>query len=159
LAGILGSWSVNFQQDVFTHAHNHPGTGWHCTIWDYRCKIHDIMRNIFSSLAAVLPINRQNVDCYLVTKSMDRIELLLHSVTPYRGRNAADLRERVKPYVVQEEEQIGGNLEAIKYEIDAQNTLTLITGQGHIERVGTYFSFSPYLLSVRTFSIYFHYYI
>jgi hypothetical protein len=76
---------------------------------------------------------------------MARTEQLLRSVAPYRGTNDTDLREKTQEYVLQEEARIKANLESIKYDIDAPNTLALITGPGRIEKVTNYFfhSLSP----------------
>ena len=75
------------------------------------------------------------VNRYLCDSSMVRTEQLLRSVAPYRGINDTDLREKTQEYVLQEEARIKANLESIKYDIDAPNTLALITGPGRIEKV------------------------
>jgi hypothetical protein len=99
------------------------------------------------SVDNLLPVNRQIVNWYLCEASMDRIKRLLRSVAPYQGANEADLREKIRPYVLQEEQRIKDNLEAVKYDIDAPNTLALITGPGRIERVRpVQYFFSPFFV-------------
>jgi hypothetical protein len=49
------------------------------------------------------------------------------------------LQEKFSSYVEAEEERLRGNLEAVDYDLDAANTLTLVTGQGRIERVMLHF--------------------
>lgn len=46
------------------------------------------------------------------------------------------LREKFETYVEAEEARLEANLETVKYDIDAPDTLALITGPGRIEQVG-----------------------
>jgi hypothetical protein len=45
------------------------------------------------------------------------------------------LQEKFNSYVEAEEARLRGNLEAVDYDLDAANTLSLVTGDGRIERV------------------------
>lgn len=85
---------------------------------------------MFDTLENVLPFNRGIVDMYLGSEAFCRIDLLLQSITPYRCKDDSDLTEKIRPYVLQEEDRIRCNPEAVAYEIDAPNTLALITGPG-----------------------------
>jgi len=109
--------------------------GWHSTVWHYRGKIKRILTAMWDSLEQVLPFNRRIVDMYLGSEPFCRIELLLRSINPYHSENDGDLREKIRPYVVQEEARIKNNLVSVAFDIDAPNTLSLITGPGRIERV------------------------
>ena len=114
---------------------------------------------MFNCVDSLLPANRQMVNKYLCDPSMARTEQLLRSVAPYRGTNDTDLREKTQEYVLQEKARIKANLESIKYDIDAPNTLALITGPGRIEKVTNYFLFYVSLTLMFFHSIFSLFYI
>lgn len=65
---------------------------------------------------------------------MRHVELILRSTnTDYVGDMSLD--ERFSSYMLQEEARIGKVLKSVAFEIDASDTLALITGSGRIERV------------------------
>lgn len=108
--------------------------GWHCSIWDYRGKIKSIIKTMFSTLEEVLPVNRSLVDKYFGDNVLHRVDLLMRSVTTHEGRGDSDLREKMQPYVAEEEERLRSTLESIAWDIDTMDTLALITGPGRIEK-------------------------
>ncbi|KAJ6458650.1 hypothetical protein C8R47DRAFT_995099, partial [Mycena vitilis] len=105
--------------------------GWHQSMARYVLKIRELLAKMFALRLNVLPANRASVNKYL--DSIYRGVTSLHS-----GLNPCfinqTLQEKFNSYVEAEETRLRGNLEAISYDIDALNTLSLITGQGRIER-------------------------
>lgn len=63
------------------------------------------------------------------------MDLLVRSVVA-PVNNDPELERRMLPYVQQEEQRMERSLLDVAYDIDDQNTLSLITGPGRIERVG-----------------------
>ena len=90
---------------------------------------------MFSTLDEVLPVNRSLVDRYLGDNILHRVDLLMRSVTIYEDRGDSDLREKIQPYVAEEERRLRSTLESIAWDIDTMDTLALITGPGRIEKV------------------------
>lgn len=90
---------------------------------------------MFSTLEEVLPVNRSLVDKYFGDNVLHRVDLLMRSVTTHEGRGDSDLREKIQPYVAEEEERLRSTLESIAWDIDTMDTLALITGPGRIEKV------------------------
>lgn len=89
---------------------------------------------MFALLESVLPTNRQLVDQYLGQYVFTQIQLLLRSIGPCDTSDPL-LLERARTYVEEEEERIKSNLENFDYQLDAHNTVLLVTGHGRIERV------------------------
>ncbi|KAF7355741.1 hypothetical protein MSAN_01492000 [Mycena sanguinolenta] len=105
--------------------------GWHQSMARYVGKIKDLLAKMFALRLHVLPANRVSVNKYL--------ESIYHDVTTlHSGLNPCfineSLQEKFTSYVDAEEARLRGNLEAVSYDIDALNTLYLVTGQGRIER-------------------------
>jgi hypothetical protein len=82
-----------------------------------------------------LPSNRTIVDLYLEHPTLRILDLLLHSVRPFTGNIDSSLLQKIQGYVEREEAKMERNLESVRFEIDAPDTLALIVGEGHIERV------------------------
>ncbi|KAJ7246566.1 hypothetical protein B0H12DRAFT_758041 [Mycena haematopus] len=105
--------------------------GWHQSMAHYVGKIKELLAKMFALRLHVLPANRVSVNKYL--------DSIHHGVTTlHSGLNPCyineGLQEKFTSYIESEEARLRGNLEAISYDIDAINTLYLITGQGRIER-------------------------
>jgi hypothetical protein len=83
---------------------------------------------------SVLDVNRNVVDGYLGEDSFKDIELLLRSVAPYVSTEG-DIGERTSSYIQEEESKLENNLDSIAYNIDAPNTIKLITGTERTEQV------------------------
>ena len=92
---------------------------------------------MFQMLEYVLPSNRRAVDEYLFHPSFWRIELLLRSTRSVNPKTLQDpdLTRMTELYSTAEEERIDGNLRDVAYELDTPATVSLITGEGRIERV------------------------
>ncbi|KAF7302096.1 hypothetical protein MIND_00776400 [Mycena indigotica] len=105
--------------------------GFHQSMQQYAIKVRELLAKMFAVRLHVLPENRVAVNKYL--------ETIYHGVTTlHSGVNPCyineSLQEKFAPYFDGEEARLRGNLEAVKYDIDALNTLYLVTGQGRIER-------------------------
>jgi hypothetical protein len=98
----------------------------------YVGKIRELLAKMFALRLSVLPANRGSVNKYL--DSIYHGVTTLHSALNPCYVNES-LQEKFNDYVEVEETRLRGNLEAVSYDIDALNTLFLITGQGRIERV------------------------
>ncbi|KAI0373412.1 hypothetical protein BV20DRAFT_937448 [Pilatotrama ljubarskyi] len=123
-------------------------TGWQMTATYYRDKIVQITAKMFSMESVIHAANAQAVEVYLETV-WKRVCTLTSSVV---GINQSDaLKERFQDYVDAEEQRLREGLETVRYDIDAMDTLTLITGPGRIEK-----SLFPllYLLLKRDFEIF-----
>ncbi|KAJ6561494.1 hypothetical protein DFH09DRAFT_1160085 [Mycena vulgaris] len=105
--------------------------GWHQSMTLYAGKIRELLAKMFAVSLNVMPANRGPVNKYL-DSIYNGVTTLHAGLNPcYINEN---LQEKFTSYVEAEEARLRGNLEAISYDIDASNTLSLITGQGRIER-------------------------
>ncbi|KAJ6560408.1 hypothetical protein B0H19DRAFT_1147563 [Mycena capillaripes] len=105
--------------------------GWHQSMARYVVKIQELLAKMFALRLNVLPANRAGVNKYL--------DAIYHGVTTlHSALNPCyineSLQEKFNDYVEAEETRLRGNLEAVSYDIDALNTLYLVTGPGRIER-------------------------
>jgi hypothetical protein len=82
----------------------------------------------------VLPANRRLIDHYF-TFVWKRVQKLTAAV-PSPLYLPLD-PEKFAPYLEAEVTRLSTNLKAVKYIIDGTDTLSLITGVGRIEKVGT----------------------
>jgi hypothetical protein len=110
--------------------------GWHHSIWEYAGKIKGILVEMFYG-EHVLDANRTIVDLYLDNPVFQQIGLLFSSIQPPTSEMdmKSSLHQKFLSHVQAEEARMAEVLESISYEIDALNTLTLITDGGRIERV------------------------
>jgi hypothetical protein len=89
-----------------------------------------LINNMHAALREALPVNRAVLDSYLGHWVFNKIELLLRSITPFNYTiNDTDLNEKIRPFTTSEYWRMKKNLQAVDYEIDATNTLRLITGE------------------------------
>ncbi len=95
------------------------------------------IRRICAKMFAIRPFihteNRQAVETYLDT-TWKEITTLSYSLAS-SPLQSDDLKERFQSYVDAEEQRLKEGLEIFKYNIDAIDTLRLITGAGRIEKV------------------------
>jgi hypothetical protein len=85
--------------------------------------------------AEVLPPNRENMDFYFTFAWG-----LVHTLTAAAPAplSLSFNPEKFKSYLEAEEARLSVNLKAVNYVIDGSDTLSLITGVGRIEKVGTW---------------------
>lgn len=98
----------------------------------YAVQIDNLLEKMFAIKSLILPANRRFVEKYL-----DSVwSLVTELTTGFRRAEWSDaLRERFQSYVLAEEEKMREQLEIVRYDIDAADTLLLITGPGRIEKV------------------------
>ncbi|KAG8814728.1 hypothetical protein FRC19_001553, partial [Serendipita sp. 401] len=110
--------------------------GWHYTIWGYRNKILSILSEMYGVVDKknVHPANRSVIDLYLSSPTLEQVERLTKSVTPYTEQNIAILEEKFRVYANEREERLKNKLETVDWNIDGLDTLSLITGRGRIEQ-------------------------
>ena len=106
--------------------------GWQMTTTKYRDMIVNICAKMFAIRPHVHPANRHAVDIYLQTVWQKISTLTLSFVN---ANQPDSLQERFKSYIEAEEIRLREGLETIRYDIDAMDTLLLITGPGRIEKV------------------------
>ncbi|KAJ7739936.1 hypothetical protein B0H16DRAFT_1568368 [Mycena metata] len=105
--------------------------GWHQSMTHYAVKSQELLAKMFALRLNVLPANRASVNKYLDTV-YHGVTTLLSALNPCYVNES--LQQKFSSYVEAEEARLRGNLEAISYDIDASNTLSLVTGEGRIER-------------------------
>ncbi|KAF9462351.1 hypothetical protein BDZ94DRAFT_1322722 [Collybia nuda] len=110
--------------------------GWQASMSRYKDKIYELVQEMFGTLEHVLPSNRRAVDEYLFHTSFWRIELLLRSTRSVNPKILSDpeLVKITENYTNFEEERLDRNLQDVAYELDTSTTVSLITGEGRIER-------------------------
>ena len=108
--------------------------GFRTSIIDYAQKIEDLFAKMEGIRAEVLPANQELMDIYFtdVWKRVHRLTDAAPSPLPLSFDP-----ENFKPYLEAEEARLSTNLKAVNYFIDGTDTLSLITGLGRIEKVGT----------------------
>ncbi|KAJ7291055.1 hypothetical protein C8J57DRAFT_208463 [Mycena rebaudengoi] len=105
--------------------------GWHQSMSVYAVKIRELIAKMFALRTLVLPANRTSVNSYLeaIYNGVTSLESAVNPCFVNEG-----LQEKFNSYVEAEEARLRGNLEAVDYDLDAANTLSLVTGDGRIER-------------------------
>ncbi|KAJ7757039.1 hypothetical protein B0H16DRAFT_1885755 [Mycena metata] len=104
--------------------------GQHQTMQLYTNKILLLLQKMFAILPNILPVNKSSVDTTCTVNE--------------------PLQAKFKSFVEAEETRLRANLEAVQYDIDAYDTLELVTGPGRIDR---YLLPLLYLLLERHFEI------
>jgi hypothetical protein len=108
--------------------------GWHLTLEHYQYKIqHELIPRMLRAAKRVLPTNRAAVDRYLASYNLRSMEWIVNGVS--ESHDDVSLLEKFQVYVDEEEARLESMLKSFEYEIDAQNSLMLITGPGRIEQV------------------------
>ena len=102
------------------------------TATKYRDMAVEIFAKMFAIRPQIHPANRNAVDKYLQTVWQKLTTLTSSFICTYQSDA---LQDRFKSYVEEEEQRLREGLETVKYDIDAMDTLSLITGGGRIERV------------------------
>ncbi|KAM5543339.1 hypothetical protein V8D89_003213 [Ganoderma adspersum] len=105
--------------------------GWQMTATKYRDMIVNLFAKMFAIRPRIHPANRNTIEIYLQTVWQKIATLTLSFVN---ANQPDSLQERFKSYVEAEEQRLRENLETFKYDIDAMDTLLLITGPGRIEK-------------------------
>lgn len=92
---------------------------------------------MYQTLEYVKIANRQSIDLYLFGTAFTRVEILIRSLRPVNDLAEYDSRffQIATEYTTAEEQRMESNLNHIKYELDTPATISLVTGEGRIERV------------------------
>ncbi|KAJ7326377.1 hypothetical protein DFH08DRAFT_941029 [Mycena albidolilacea] len=114
----------------------------------YVDKICDILSKMFAIMPKIRQVNKSSVNAYLRTIYRGLYTFVASLNSCYI--NDA-LYAKFTSYIESEEARIRRNLEAVQYDIDAADTLRLVTGEGRIER---YALPVMYLLLERHFEIF-----
>ncbi|GJE96219.1 hypothetical protein PsYK624_124130 [Phanerochaete sordida] len=105
--------------------------GWQSISWTYGQKIIGLLNDMFSLRGELLPENRYWADYYLRNVWPVAFELV-------KGFHPANLPEHVEAkfqaFAELEEERIRQNLDAIRFDIDALDTVYVVAGPGRIEK-------------------------
>ncbi|KAI0331154.1 hypothetical protein GY45DRAFT_1276344 [Cubamyces sp. BRFM 1775] len=122
--------------------------GWQMTATYYRDKVIELLAKMFSMRPRIHNANIDAVQKYLLTVYRRVTTVTSSFICTYQSDS---LKARFQSYVDSEEQRIREGLETVRYDIDAMDTLTLITGPGRIEK-----SLFPllYLLLKRDFEIF-----
>ncbi|PIL33838.1 hypothetical protein GSI_03544 [Ganoderma sinense ZZ0214-1] len=107
--------------------------GWQMAATKYR----DMIVGLFAKMVAIRPhihpLNRNAVDKYLNTV-WQKVTTLTLSFVGADQPNSDSLQERFRSYVEAEEKRLREGLETVQYDIDAMDTVWLVTGPGRIEK-------------------------
>ncbi|KAJ7093996.1 hypothetical protein B0H15DRAFT_905027 [Mycena belliarum] len=109
----------------------YAAVGHHQALQSYANKINALLAKIFAILPRILPVNKSSVNSYL-----DSIYYQVYTLTASVNACIVNeaLQERFALYTAAEEARLKSNLEAVHYDIDALDTLALVTGEGRIDR-------------------------
>ncbi|KAJ7913942.1 hypothetical protein B0H13DRAFT_1612003 [Mycena leptocephala] len=128
--------------------------GHHQAMTIYVQKINELMAKMFAILPRIRRTNKSLANGYL-TRVHSRVYVLTEAVNPCYVDDASRFpdsgKDRFTAYIKTEEVRIRGYLEAVHYDIDASNTIELVTGKGRIDR---YVLLLIYLLLERHFEIF-----
>lgn len=106
--------------------------GWQITACKYRDKIHSLFAHIFSLRSTIKAENRYWVDYYLRTVWPVAFELTQSLRSP---DVAEHIEDKFSAFAQYEEERMMKNLEDIRFDIDALDTVYVVAGPGRIEKV------------------------
>jgi hypothetical protein len=111
-----------------------PLPGYKTSIIDYANMIERLFGKMDSLYYEVLPPNRGSIMTYFFN-----VWMFIHAlITPVlRLQSEPNDLEKFIPYLKEEEARLGNSLKRVEFIIDGADTLTLITGAGRIEKVGT----------------------
>jgi hypothetical protein len=101
----------------------------------YASKIGELLAKMFAILPKIKPLNRSSVNEYLGS-IYTSVTSLQEGVSDCIVNEA--LQDKFNSYIEAEEARLQGNLEAVDYDLDAADTLVLVTGQGRIDKVNRF---------------------
>ncbi|KAI0661089.1 hypothetical protein C8Q70DRAFT_911215 [Cubamyces menziesii] len=105
--------------------------GWQMTATYYRDKINDLFAQMFAMRPRIHSANAEAVLKYLLVVYKRSVKF----TSSFNGTYQADsLKARFQSYMDAEEQRLREGLETVRYDIDAMDTLTLVTGPGRIEK-------------------------
>ncbi|KAK0187865.1 hypothetical protein F5146DRAFT_731520 [Armillaria mellea] len=110
--------------------------GWKISIHQHKYAIYTLISAMHKTFPRVLPANRHEVYAYLRHETIFQIDKLLQSThdPPPNAYKSMELLRLSQEFGAIEGQRLQANLEAILYDIDAEYTVSLLTGPGRIER-------------------------
>ena len=102
------------------------------TCTTYCEKIEEIFDAMIRLAYEALPENRKEVNLY-IARVWRNVIVFVQSIKREKGTD--ELKTNFEPHVTAEEARLQRNFEDIKYDIDAYDTVGLISGEGRIEMV------------------------
>lgn len=117
----MAYWAIGFQMALF----------------QYYTQIQTLLQQMHTAAEQTLPANRVFVDTFLSAwpfECLDKLLLGFQEQIPYHGTWNWNDWSKFLPYVQDEEKRLKNQLEAFQYNIDASDSLLLITGPGRLER-------------------------
>ncbi|KAK0482728.1 hypothetical protein IW261DRAFT_1469501 [Armillaria novae-zelandiae] len=129
-AGRPENWSL-------LHWMAYWAVGFQMTLFQYYMQIQTLLQQMHTAAEQTLPANRVFVDTFLNAwpfKYLDRLLLGFKEQISYHGTWNWNDWSKFLPYVQDEEKRLKDQLEAFQYNIDASDSLLLITGPGRLER-------------------------
>jgi hypothetical protein len=109
-----------------------PPAGYRASIIDYANKIEELFAKMEGVRADMLPPNREAIGRYFAYVREPIHTLTAAALSLQAGPNNP---EKFGLYLEAEEARLSANLKAVDYILNRDNTLTLITGVGRIEKV------------------------
>lgn len=108
-----------------------------------KCEIVHLSCHLFSSdrnlSISVLPENRDFVTLYLSSYNLSYVDALCYVVSDDTTYPHEKLEEVTEALMKQREEDMRRRLESIKYNIDDESTLRLVSGKERVEIVSEHF--------------------
>ncbi|KAF9041891.1 hypothetical protein BDZ89DRAFT_1034712 [Hymenopellis radicata] len=106
--------------------------------WYYR-RIIQLIDEVTKQSKKVLPLNRKIVNDFILSSSVYFIDGLCNGLQSATGFDSVDwdnnpLFDRFKSYILEEEQRMEKMLRTVTYNLDDENTLTLVTGGGRPEK-------------------------
>ncbi|KAK0487641.1 hypothetical protein IW261DRAFT_1327956 [Armillaria novae-zelandiae] len=110
--------------------------GWKISVHQYKTDIYMLIAAMYKLWPDVLPANRHAALRYLRHDTIFQIDKLLQSTQdpPPNASKSTELLRLTQEFKDQEKKCLQENLEAIRYDIDEEYTVSLLTGPGRIER-------------------------
>lgn len=113
---------------------NNARIGWQTVSAQYGESILELFDHLFSLRSSLLPENRYWADYYLKTVWPVAFEL----IKSFRPANVPEhIQAKFRAYTEYEETRIRKNLEDIRFDIDALDTVYVVAGPGRIEKVSS----------------------
>lgn len=114
----------------------------------YAEKITETLQDLHSFALVVIPPNRSIVKEYISCTELRLVDMLLASIKQACASiNHSDdvYMSKFSDYVKKQEDDLGENLEKIRFEIDSLDTVTIVTGPGRLEQVSRT-TITPYII-------------
>lgn len=133
MGSLLGSRYV-FHRLFKLRADFPRNPGWHLETFLYKERMERLYFSMGLEQASTCQENRRYALDYLESSPLDCVKRISRSAN-YVGEVSDDLAELVRLRMEQEEARLVTRLEAVRYEVDAAESLRLLCGPGRVEKV------------------------